>query len=74
MSMTLIMVPLNLFVTPRFLGMPADVVKGMLLPAIIPFNLIKSFGNSILTALVYKSVGRILRAQPAKVASKTQEA
>lgn len=73
LSMALVMVPLNLYVTPKFLGVPVDAVKSMLLPAIIPFNLIKSFGNSIFTALVYKSVGRILRAQPARIAGKTQE-
>lgn len=65
LSMTAVMVVLNLILTPLFMGAPLEVVKAMLLPVIIPFNLIKAFGNSIITAFVYKSVGRILRASAA---------
>ncbi len=60
-SMTVVMVGLNLYVTPKFLNTPVEVVIGLLLPAIIPFNLIKSFGNSLIVMLVYKSIGRILK-------------
>jgi len=62
LTMTLVMIPLNLIVTPKFLGTPVEVVKAMLLPAIIPFNFLKASINSVVTALVYKSVGRVLRA------------
>lgn len=61
LCMTLIMIPSNLFFTVNFYGYPYDAVKGLLLPAIIPFNLIKSFANSIIVMLVYKSLSKILR-------------
>lgn len=61
LSMTLIMIPNNLFFTVKFFGVPYDVVKGMLIPAIIPFNLIKSLTNSLIVVLVYKSLSRVLR-------------
>lgn len=60
LSMTLIMIPLNLYVTPKFLGVPIEVVKSMLIPAIIPFNLVKASINSVIVMVVYKSVGRVL--------------
>jgi len=64
-GMTLIMIPLNLFFTTRFLGVPVEAVKAMIVPVIIPFNLIKAVGNSALTVLVYKSVAKILRIETA---------
>jgi len=61
LAMTGAMVLLNLVVTPRFLGVPVEVIVPMLLPIIVPFNIIKSFGNSLIVLLVYKSAGRVLR-------------
>ncbi|MBE6689114.1 MAG: ECF transporter S component [Ruminococcaceae bacterium] len=50
---TAVMIPANLIITPYFMGTPVDMVKSMLLPAIIPFNLLKQCINSAVTALVY---------------------
>ncbi len=61
-TMTLIMIPLNLVFTTLFMGVPMETVVAMLVPAIIPFNLLKGLINSTLTVLVYKSVGKVLRA------------
>ncbi|MCX7708707.1 MAG: ECF transporter S component [Clostridia bacterium] len=63
LCMTLIMIPLNLYITPKFLGVPYDAVKAMILPAILPFNLIKSVANSVITVVVYKAVGKVLRVE-----------
>ncbi len=52
-SMTLIMIPANLFFTVKFYGYPYDTVVDMLIPVFIPFNLIKSFLNSFIVAAVY---------------------
>lgn len=60
-AMTLVMIPLNLIFTTKFMNVPVDVVKTMLVPVIIPFNLIKAILNSALTVFVYKPVGRFLR-------------
>lgn len=59
-SSVIIMIAANLIVTPLYLGMPRAVVKGMLLPAIIPFNLIKFGVNSILCFLLYKRMHKVL--------------
>lgn len=64
LAMSSIMMVANHFITPHF-GVPVEVVDGMLLPIILPFNLIKAGGNSILTFLVYKAVSRhIIHAEP----------
>ncbi len=65
LGMTSVMVPLNLYFTTKFLGVPIEAVKAMILPIIIPFNLIKAAANSVLTVLVYKSVAKVLRIEPA---------
>jgi riboflavin transporter FmnP len=59
--MTLVMIPSNLFFTVRFYGVPYDAVIAMLPTAILPFNLIKSFANSIIVLVVYKPLSRFLR-------------
>jgi len=64
LGMTLIMIPLNLYFTTKFLGVPVEAVKAMIVPIIVPFNLIKATANSALTVLVYKSVARVLRIEP----------
>ena len=52
----LIMMPANLIITPIFTGMPVEAIRGILLPIILPFNLIKA----VVTFLVYKSVSPLL--------------
>ena len=49
------MIPLNLIFTPMY-GTPVDVVKSMMWPVIVPFNLIKFGLNSVITAVLYRSV------------------
>ncbi|MDR1570168.1 MAG: ECF transporter S component [Oscillospiraceae bacterium] len=48
LAMTMLMIPLNLIVTPWFYGVPVSAVVGMLLPLIIPANLIKAGVNGII--------------------------
>lgn len=60
LAMTALMVPLNLFFTVRFLGVPSQAVKDLLVPAIIPFNLIKSVLNSSITAALFFPLKGIL--------------
>lgn len=68
LAMTLIMIPANLFFTVKFWGYPFETVAGMMLPVFIPFNLIKSFANSFIVMLVYKSIGKLLRAEAKRAA------
>ena len=61
LAMTALMVPANLFFTVRYWGAPYDTVVASIWPVIIPFNLIKSVGNSIIVALIYKPLSRFLK-------------
>lgn len=60
LSMAAIMVPANLLITPAFFGVPIDAVKSMLLPVIIPFNLIKAGINATVTFIIYKPLRRFI--------------
>ncbi|MCL1873296.1 MAG: ECF transporter S component [Clostridiales bacterium] len=68
-TMVLAMIPLNLIFTPiyleLFVGLPKDIahqtVRKLLLPGIIPFNLIKAGVNGLVTFLLYKRLGKLLR-------------
>jgi len=73
LSMTLIMIPLNLVFTTLFLNVPYEAVKAMLLPAIIPFNLLKATINSTITVFVYKAVGKVLRAETAPAVKEVRQ-
>jgi riboflavin transporter FmnP len=59
-AMVLIMIPANLIVTPIFTGAPVEAIRALLLPGIIPFNLIKAGLNSIITFLLYKRISKYL--------------
>jgi len=61
LSMMAIMIPLNLVFTVFFLGVPTETVVAMLIPVIIPFNLIKAGINSVLTFFVYKPVSKVMK-------------
>ncbi len=56
LAMTVVMVGCNLVLTPLFLGAPMEKVIELLLPAIIPFNLIKAGINAIIVWIIYKPV------------------
>jgi len=60
LAMTAVMVFANLIVTPIYLGVGREVVWGMLLPAIIPFNLLKGVINGAITFFVYKRISVFL--------------
>ncbi|MDR0840163.1 MAG: ECF transporter S component [Christensenellaceae bacterium] len=61
LTMAALMVPLNLWLTVRYNGAPAQVVQAMIGPVILPFNLIKGCINSLVTFIVYKRAGKALR-------------
>lgn len=57
----------NLVIDPIFYGMPFDAVVGLIIPALIPFNVIKGVLVSVLTAIVYKSISNLITAQKDQV-------
>lgn len=60
LAMALTMIPLNLMLTPLY-GVPVQVVKDIMVPAIIPFNLIKAGANSVLGLSIYKALTPVVK-------------
>ena len=60
LAMTLVMIPVNLIIQPRFYGVPYEAVKSMIVPALIPFNLLKAGINSAITMIVYKAISKVV--------------
>lgn len=60
LTWTAVMCVWNLVFTPIFMGSSIQDVMGMLLPVIIPFNLLKAGVNSVVTFLVYKPISRVI--------------
>ncbi len=73
LAMGIVMMIANHFITAAFMGDPAQmqpIVDGMLLPVILPFNLLKAGINSGVTFLVYKVVSKhIIHIQPKEKAA-----
>ena len=53
---TAVMLLWNYLITPIYMGYPREAVKALLVPAFLPFNLLKGGVNMALTLLVYKPV------------------
>lgn len=56
LAMTGVMILANIALTPIFFGLPRPQVIALVLPALLPFNLIKGAISSIVTYFVYKRV------------------
>ncbi len=54
--MTVAMVLWNYIVTPIYMGVPREAVEALLLPAFVPFNLLKGALNGAAAMLLYKFV------------------
>ena len=61
LMMTAVMLLWNYLITPLYMHVDRAVIVKMLLPAFLPFNLIKAVLNSALTLLIYKPIVRGLR-------------
>lgn len=59
--MTAVMLLWNWLITPMYLGYPRQAVEALLLPAFLPFNLLKACLNSLLTMGLYKPLVTGLR-------------
>jgi riboflavin transporter FmnP len=60
LAMAGVMMLANHFVTPIYTGMPTEAVDALLIPTIMPFNLIKAGANSIITFIVYKIISKYI--------------
>ena len=55
-SMVIVMLIMNLLITPIYTGMSVQAVAEMILPLLLPFNLAKAVLNTALVLLLYKPV------------------
>lgn len=61
MTMIAVMLLWNYLITPLYMGYPREAVVELLLPAFLPFNLLKGGLNAGFTFLLYKPVTQALR-------------
>jgi len=54
LTRVLLMIPLNLLITPIYTGTPRNIVAGMIVPVIVPFNLIHAGINTIISYALVK--------------------
>jgi riboflavin transporter FmnP len=60
LTMTIVMAGMNLLLTPLFMGTPIDAVLQMMVPIILPFNLLKAGINCVATFLIYKPIQKLV--------------
>ena len=72
LAQTAVMVVCNLIFTPIFMGQPVGVVVQMLIPVIIPFNLLKAAINAAVTYFVYKPISGLIFREKAAPAAKAE--
>lgn len=53
LAMTVLMCGMNLLLTPLYTGMSISAVAGMIVPIILPFNLLKAGINAVVTFLLF---------------------
>lgn len=56
--MAVVMAGCNLVFTPIFMGTPREAVMAMLVPVILPFNLLKGGINALITYIIYKPISK----------------
>ena len=61
LTMTAFMLLWNWLITPLYTGMPRSAVAGMLIPIILPFNLLKSFLCASFTLILYRPITSALK-------------
>ncbi len=59
--MVLVMLLWNYLIAPIYMGYPREAVVELLLPAFLPFNLIKGGLNAAFTMILYKPIVTVLR-------------
>lgn len=61
LSTTLIMIPLNILITPIYTGAPTAQILAMIPTLLLPFNFVKTLFNGSAALLIYKPVVRAMR-------------
>lgn len=50
----------NIVITPIYAGMPVEAVIALIIPVLIPFNMLKVVLNSVITIAVYKAISNLI--------------
>ncbi len=50
----------NLVITPIYAGMPVESVIALIIPVLVPFNVLKVVLNSVITIAVYKAISNLI--------------
>lgn len=58
LALIIIMIPLNIIITPIFTGASVEAVLKMIMPIIVPFNLIKGLLNTVFSYLIFAALLR----------------
>ena len=64
---------MNLTIGVWFWYGSADVILPLMIPAVIPFNLLKTILNSVLTLVVYKAVSNLITPKKKQVKGRVSE-
>jgi len=60
LCMVIAMIVTNIALTPVFWGIPRPQVMTLIVPALLPFNILKALANTVLAFILYKALERIL--------------
>ncbi len=60
-SMTVTMIPMNLIFTVHFFGIPHDTVMALMLPGIVPMNLLKASVNCAISGILFTVLQPVFR-------------
>lgn len=60
----------NLLVTPIYAGMPMEAVADMIVPILLPFNIMKAALNSVITLAIYKAISNLITPKKDQVKGK----
>lgn len=59
--MTAAMIPMNLIVTPIYANISVDDVKALILPLLLPFNIIKGLTSAAIVMVLYKPLSVVFK-------------
>jgi len=61
--MVFVLIALNVALTPVFWHIPRPLVLKLIVPALLPFNLLKAIANSVLAFALHQALSRVLKAR-----------
>lgn len=63
---------LNFVVTPLYMGATYEQVASLVLPALLPFNVVKALANSVVAIVSYRKLASLLEEQEGNLSNSDQ--